>query len=201
MSRRFCVVDLETTGLDPTRDRILQMAAVTTEIDVDADGQVNSTIIDRWSSYVRMRYCLGRIGGAEIHGIRRRDLWRAPRLADALGELRRRVDGSTVCAHNAAFDGAFLVAAATEHACDLGFDEMLCTLTMSRRLDPGRTRSHRLGDLCRVYGITLDDAHDALADAEATAALLDHLFTAHDIVDPVHVTTNHRLRRSNDQPA
>ncbi len=57
----------------------------------------------------------------------------------------------------------------------------LCTLTMSRRLDPDRQLSHRLGDLCARYGIELVRPHDALADADATAAVLPHLLRAHGI--------------------
>ena len=46
---------------------------------------------------------------------------------------------------------------------------------------PTAQRSHRLGDLCEYYGVALDDPHDALADAAATAAILPHLLTALDI--------------------
>ena len=48
-------------------------------------------------------------------------------------------------------------------------------------LDPDRERSHRLGDLCEYYGVALDNPHNALADAAATAAILPHLLTALDI--------------------
>lgn len=201
MPHRFSVLDLETTGLDPVHDRIVQIAVVTTEMHTSANGAIGWEIVDRWCSYVRLQHWFQPIGARHIHGIRRRDLIRAPRLADTLHELRQRVRGSTVCAHNAAFDGAFLAAAAASCRSDLGFDEMLCTLTLSRQLDPGRTRSHRLGDLCRVYGIPLEQAHDALADAEATAILLGHLLAAHHIDDPVAITVRHRLPEPSGQSA
>jgi DNA polymerase-3 subunit epsilon len=53
---------------------------------------------------------------------------------------------------------------------------------MSRRLDPDRQRSHRLGDLCDHYGVALDRPHDALCDAAATAAILPRL------LDELHIT-------------
>ena len=37
-------------------------------------------------------------------------------------------------------------------------------------------------DLCVRYGVSLDRPHDALADAEATAAVLPHLLQAHGVV-------------------
>jgi len=41
--------------------------------------------------------------------------------------------------------------------------------------------SHRLADLCSRYDIQLVRPHDALADADATAAVLPHLLQAHGI--------------------
>ena len=64
----------------------------------------------------------------------------------------------------------------------------LCTLTLSRRLDPDRQLSHRLGDLCARYGIELVRPHDALADADATAALLPHLLKAHGITSAAQLS-------------
>ena len=46
---------------------------------------------------------------------------------------------------------------------------------MSRALDPERVSSHRLADLCVRYDVPPGRAHDALADATATAAVLPHL--------------------------
>jgi DNA polymerase-3 subunit epsilon len=54
---------------------------------------------------------------------------------------------------------------------------------MSRRLDPDREQSHRLADVCERYGVSLERPHDALADAEATAAVLPHLLRAHHVHD------------------
>lgn len=174
VEQRFAVVDVETSGLDPTRDRVLQVGCVV----VDGEGHV----IDRWSSLVGRGLAVWRsVGPTEVHGIRRRDLWRAPSLRSVLTELSARADGSRLVAHNAPFDMAFLANEARRSGVDLHLGGALCTLRMSRALDPERTRSHRLGDLCERYGIPLIDAHDALADAEATAALLPHLLRAHGV--------------------
>ncbi len=67
------------------------------------------------------------------------------------------------------------------HGVALSIVNPLCTLTMSRRLDPDRQLSHRLTDLCARYDIELVRPHDALADADATAAVLPHLLRAHGI--------------------
>ena len=176
---RFAVVDLETSGLNTQRHRILQLGIVV----VDADG----TIADRWSSLVKLRWPLQRVGPTSIHGITRSTLRGAPSLDDALDELGRRVNGAIFTAHNAEFDSQFLARAVRRRPVDdrvrLALEPRLCTLRMSRRLDPERTLTHRLGDVCERYGVALDRPHDALGDATATAAVLPHLLAAHDITD------------------
>ena len=165
---RFAVVDIETTGLESTRHRILQVAVVT----VDAAGNT----LDEWSSYARPRFLpLRRLGPRKIHGITKAALRHAPSPAATLRELARRLDGAVLTAHNAEFDVGFLL----HHSRRLGvaFPErpQVCTLTLSRSLDPQRSLSHRLFDVCERYGVPLDRPHDALADAHATAAVLPHL--------------------------
>lgn len=169
---RFAVVDLETSGLSPRRHQILQVAVVV----VDASGQV----VERWSTMVRPRYgVLSRVGPRHIHGITRRHLIGAPRLAPVLHTMASLLDGAVFTAHNVAFDAAFVRAAADRTGVELALPPQVCTLQLSRRLDPERRLSHRLGDACARHGIPVHHPHDALADAEATAALLPHLLRAH----------------------
>ena len=190
---RFAVVDVETSGLSPRRARVLQVGVVT----VDADGQV----LDRWGTLVRPRSRWWfRVGPRRIHGIDRRSLRRAPTAAAVLDELSARLDGAVFVAHNASFDLTFLRRFAERAGRTLPVDEPLCTLTLSRALDPDRRESHRLGDLCTRYGVALTRAHDALADAEATAAVLPHLLAAHAITTPGQVRAAQLLARSPRPP-
>lgn len=176
---RFAVVDLETTGLDTKRHRVLQLGMVT----VEADG----TVHDEWETFVKLRWPLARVGPTHIHGITRPMLRGAPDLNSVLSEFSERLGDSLFVAHNARFDGEFLVRAAerqrrpSEHIERL--QQRLCTLRMSRRLDPDRQLSHRLGDVCERYGVSLERPHEALSDALATAAVLPHLLEAHHIGD------------------
>jgi DNA polymerase III epsilon subunit-like protein len=167
----FAAVDLETSGLSPRRHRIVQIGVV-----VVRDGQV----VDEWSSLVGLGRPWRRVGPRHIHGVRRSDLRRAPSLRTALDELARRLAPETVfVAHNVAFDAAFLDRAARRTGVQLPIGRQLCTLHLSRRLDPDRLASHRLPDVCDRYGVELGRHHDALHDARATAnvlpRLLDHL--------------------------
>jgi DNA polymerase-3 subunit epsilon len=173
----FAVVDVETSGLNARRHRVLQLAVVT----VDADG----TVLDEWDTFVKLRWPLGRVGPTHIHGITRPMLREAPRLDAVLDELAGRIGDSLFVAHNARFDGEFLLNAARRSRGDSSLPNLLerrlCTLRMSRRLDVDRVHSHRLVDLCERYDVTLDRPHEARSDALATAAVLPHLLRAHGV--------------------
>ncbi|MEO7372258.1 MAG: 3'-5' exonuclease [Ilumatobacteraceae bacterium] len=171
---RFAVVDVETSGLSLRRNHVLQIGLVV----VDGSGRV----LDRWSSLVapRRRWWF-RVGPVGIHGIHRRMVREAPDGRLVLSELATRLGDAQFVAHNASFDAGFLRKAGRTHGVVVPIVNPVCTLTMSRRLDPDRQLSHRLADLCARYGIELVRPHDALADADATAAVLPHLLKAHGI--------------------
>jgi DNA polymerase-3 subunit epsilon len=171
METRYAVVDVETSGLRPRRDQILQIAIVT----VEPDGRV----LDRWTTLVRLRHWWHRVGPRHIHGISRRRLRTAPGAREALTELAARLDGTVFTAHNADFDADFIEQAARRAGVPLVIDRRVCTLDLSRKLDPERQLTHGLTELCARYGVPLTAHHDALADATATAAVLPHLLEAH----------------------
>jgi DNA polymerase-3 subunit epsilon len=174
---QFAVVDVETSGLSLRRHRLLQVGVVV----VDGNGEV----LDRWASLIRPRHrVLFRVGPKRLHGIGRAALRTAPPLATVLAELVRRLDGAVFVAHNAPFDLAFLEKAAAEAGVQLPITATLCTLRLSRGLDPDRALSHRLGAICDRLGVELVRPHDALADADATAAVLPRLLDAYGYATP-----------------
>jgi DNA polymerase-3 subunit epsilon len=163
---RFAVVDVETSGLSRRRHRLLQVAVVT----VTGEGQV----LDRWSSPLRPRF--GRVGPTHIHGLTARDLREAPTFAAVAPELLRRLDGAVFTAHNAAFDWGFVARALRRAGYRPPDATRLCTARLSRSLATEEALSHRLADVCERHGVVITRAHDAAADAEATAAVLPLLF-------------------------
>lgn len=179
---KVAVVDVETSGLSPEEHHLLQVAVVV----VDATGAV----LQHWSSDIRPPGgLLGDVGPRDIHGLTRRRLWRAPRVDDVLRSLQPLLADAIVAGHNIDFDLAFLDEASRRCGIPLSTTPSLCTLELSRRLDPQRRRRHRLGDLCDFYGIALDRPHDALADALATATLLSHLLSAYGVEEPAQFAT------------
>lgn len=149
------VIDIETTGLDPTTDHITEIAAIRAE--VGADGSIRE--IGRFQTFV------GSDAGVivppeitELTRIRTEDLRGAPDQSAASLSLEFFAGDSTVIAHNAPFDLSFLVAFYPEN--------FACTRAMSRLVDPDEGAS--LKDVCPRYGIELNGHHRAMNDAEAT---------------------------------
>jgi len=164
----FVVVDCETTGLHPsTHHRIVELAMVT----LDEDGSE----LDRWATLIRP----GRdLGATEIHGIRARELSDAPSFDEILGEVTSRLAGRVMVAHNVRFDRAFLEAELERCGLDVAPLPTLCTMTLASRLGVGGAR-RKLDDCRASLGIDTQNAHHALDDCEAAAAILAHYLSRH----------------------
>lgn len=123
--RGYAVVDLETTGLRPGEDHIIEIGVVL----LDHTGQRES----EWSTKVRQP--IGRtVGAKEIHGLGWWSLRNGMPIRDALAQLSRLVTDRIVVAHNADFDTAFLRAESEQCGVALPLGQSLCTLQMSRTI-------------------------------------------------------------------
>jgi len=182
---RFAVVDIETSGLSTKRHRILQVAVVTVE---------HGEVTDEWSSLLKLTWPLQRVGPRRVHGLDRKALRGAPPRRQVLNELLERIDGAVFTAHNVRFDWPFIERAAVKAGIEVVPPRRLCTLQLSRRLDPDRLLSHRLADVCTRYGITNERPHDAIYDARATAAILPHLLRAHGVTSAADLETLYERR-------
>lgn len=164
----FAVVDVETTGVNPNTDRILQMAAVI----VNGRGDV----VDTFDTVVKPENPSNYVHGAQhIHGISAADVENGMPLRDALEKLWSISDGHLFTAHNARFDIGFIHAESERVGIRQKVDKYIDTLELARRTDVDRERRHTLDALCQHYGIERSRSHEARADATATAELLMHL--------------------------
>ena len=161
----FAVVDLETTGFDPQKDRIVQMAAVL----VNGRGEV----VDTFDTVVKPESPEEYEHGAEhVHGISRQMVENGMPLSKALSRIWSLTDGRVFTAHNARFDISFLEAESNRVGINRVVNDFVDTLALARRADIDRTRKHSLQALCEHYGITVERAHEAMSDAKATASVL-----------------------------
>lgn len=160
LRRGFAVVDVETSGLDATKHRVIEVAVS----QLSPAGQIER----EWSTLLRPR---GGTGPVHIHGITGADLRDAPRFADVVSTLRDLLDGRILVAHNAAFDWAFLAHEAARSRTTLPVEERLCTVTLARQLGIP-SRNLRLGTLAEHWGIEVTQAHRAADDVRVLVEVL-----------------------------
>ncbi|WP_049795746.1 DEDDh family exonuclease [Frankia sp. EAN1pec] len=161
--RPYAVVDVETTGLSPTRDRVLSVAVVLTA----ADG----TVEHRWSTLLDPGCDPGPV---HIHGLTRQRLAGSPTFAAVADEVAGLLAGRVLVAHNAAFDWRMLAGEAMRIGTTIPVEWRLCTLTLASRLGL-ELPSLRLASLAAYWGVVQRRAHDAQDDAEVLAALLPRI--------------------------
>lgn len=168
----FAIIDVETTGLSPKKDRVLELAVVR----VDQGGRV----VDEWTTRLNPE---GPVGATHIHGITQADVAHAPLFRDVATAIVPYIAGLPIAAHNARFDLAFLRAEFRRAGWDVPWLPAYCTLDGSHHYLPNLDR-RRLVDCCWSARVPLHDAHSALGDARATAGLLRHYLQSQDRVRP-----------------
>ena len=165
----YAVVDLETTGLSPATDSIIEIGLVLT----GPDGVAQR----RWSTLVNPGPGPDgdiEVGPTFVHGLVAADLTGAPRLDDVADLLARDLAGRVVVAHNARFDVGFLTRALgrSGHLARGARVPRMCTMEWARHFMA--TPSRKLIACCEAAGVSIGRHHSALDDAEAAAGLLRH---------------------------
>lgn len=156
----FVAVDLETTGLRPDRDEIIEIGAARIH---------NFEVVDTFSSLVRPNQPIPAFT-TELTGITQGMVDHAPSLEESLQKLVEFVADAPIAAHNSNFDSAFLRAAfkRTGMACDF---QAVDTLALSYLAHP-ELRTHNLKRMARVLKIKQTQHHRALDDAMVCGKIL-----------------------------
>ena len=154
-------VDVETTGLFPNGDRIVEIALV----GLTGEGE----IAWQWQSLLNPGRRIPP-SATRIHGIRDRDVANSPRFSDVSDTVKALLAGKVLLAHNLRFDAGFLNAEFRRCGLEVPTSRGIDTLQMSRHFDSGE-RSHKLADACSRYGVGLSGGHRARQDAVAVAQL------------------------------
>lgn len=162
MTDTYTVLDLETTGLNPKQDRIIEIGAVKV-----CEGKVT----DRFQTLVNPgRVLEERV--CELTGISNDMLADAPEIEALMESLLAFLGEDVLVGHRILFDYSFVKKAAVNQK--LCFEKKgIDTLKLARRFLP-ELESRKLEYLCKYYGIC-HTAHRALGDAEATAVLYQKL--------------------------
>jgi len=158
----FVVIDLETTGLSPKSDRVLEIAVIQTS--------VLGEPLAYWSSLINPGVP---VGATEIHGIKDSDVLGFPTFESIADELLARLKGQAISAHNARFDLGFLRNEFARSGWILPEVPAVCTMEASKYFLP-QLAQRRLSDCAKAIGLNESVSHRALSDASTTVGLLNY---------------------------
>lgn len=167
----FAVLDFETTGFS-RHDRVIEIGVVL----LDANCRVERT----WQTLVQPNRGFD---NSDVHGITPTNLVGAPTFEHVARRFAEVLNGRVIVAHNASFEYNFLTNEFGRLGIELADGNwLLDTMVLARQFMPGQPVS--LKNVLSIIGIENRAAHTALADAEATAAVLQRFVQARpDIVD------------------
>lgn len=158
INKRIAVIDFETTGFDPYKDEVTEVAVVM------IDG-INGNEIGAFSSLVKIKANDIPTEVQKITGITKKDTEKGLSFDVVKGVVTELLDGAIVVAHNLPFEAEWL-----KVQFDIDIPLFYDTLTIDRMNYP-EERGHKLEQACERAGITLSNAHRALNDTVATKDL------------------------------
>jgi DNA polymerase-3 subunit epsilon len=156
------LLDVETTGKDPSADRVIEVGVAV------ARGGV---VVHRQNWLVNPGRPIPK-ESIEVHKITDDDVKDAPPFEAVAAEVQAALAGCIPAAYNAAFDKAFIASELARAGLALRRDvEWLDPLVWARELQQGE-RSRALSEVAARLGIAHENAHRASDDAEAALRVL-----------------------------
>lgn len=171
-SVRFVVLDTETTGLDPRRDRIITMGAIGFR-----EGELR--LDDVFEALLRVEH---NTSAVTVHGVTRDDSRRGVAEAAALASFLEYLGDGVIVGHHIGHDVSTLNAGYERVAQGPLPNRCLDTMDLTLHLErdgafAGRPafRDFSLDALCGAFGVVPHDRHTASGDAFLTALVFQRL--------------------------
>src|SRR5690554_1740000 len=153
LSHPFAFIDVETTGINPVADRIIEVGIVRVE---------NGKVVHKFQTLVNPHsFVPPEI--VQLTGISTIQLERAPDFTEIQGQIKEVLDGAIFVAHNARFDYEFVKNEFKRNGNSFT-SKVLCTVKLSRKLFPSLPR-HNLDTIIQHFAITAEKRHRAFDDA------------------------------------
>jgi DNA polymerase III subunit epsilon len=159
----YSIIDIETTGGNPGRDKITEIA-----IYIHDGNQIIKEFHSLINPERKIPYFISRMTGITDEMVAR-----APKFFEIARKIVELTENTVFVAHNASFDYNF-IKAEFRHLGYVFQRECLCTVKLSRKIIPGYS-SYSLGKLCNALDIVIEDRHRAKGDALATVKLFELL--------------------------
>lgn len=156
----YTVLDIETTGLDPSFDEIIEVSAIRVR---------KGVIAESFSSLIKASNPIDDFI-SELTGITNEMLDSAPSISDVLPAFFEFVGDDVVVGHNVNFDINFLYDNADYLRLSPFKNDFIDTMRLSRKLFP-EMENHKLGTVAKHLHIQQQNAHRAAADCDTTNSI------------------------------
>lgn len=188
----YTIIDIETTGLDPTNDKIIELAALKVR---------DNKIVNNYSTLINPKIEIDTFI-TELTGITNEMLKNAPVIEEKLQEYIDFIGEDIIIGHNINFDINFIYDCYEKYFNSFLFNDYIDTLRLSRDFIKD-TPNHKLKTLSEKFNINYDNAHRALNDCYITNNLymiLKVLINSKDTVrsefiDKITVTEDNPLKK------
>lgn len=171
-AQSYIAVDIETTGLVPKRDKIIEIGAI--RVEGGAEMARFHTMVDPHRDLEERITDLTGISGDMVEG--------APEIGDIMADFLDFCGNLPLLGHHVIFDYSFLKRAAVNLRMEFERDG-IDTLKLCRRFMP-ETERKNLASACDFYGISRENAHRALSDAADAHRLYQKLLLAYGQAQP-----------------
>ena len=159
LDETYVVFDIETTGFSPVNNKIIEIGAVKV---------TNGEIVDRFSTFVNPEVPIP-FEIEKLTSINDSMVMEADTIETVLPQFMEFIDGTILVAHNANFDVSFIRENCKRQ--DIDFDyTYVDTVAIARTLLTGQAK-YTLDAVAKTLGISLDNHHRAVDDAECTAEI------------------------------
>ncbi|TAG73917.1 MAG: 3'-5' exonuclease [Burkholderiales bacterium] len=169
-SERWIALDLETTGLDPTRDRIVEIGAIAIHLgDIVLHDYFHRVLSGSGTISAENRI---------VHGVTALEQYDGAALADALESLIAWVGDSPFVGFFTEFDVKFLRTAIASQTNKAAAKSFAANHIDVQRIAPAlfpEVKAKSLGEWSKAMKSPIKKQHRALADALATAHLLQRI--------------------------
>lgn len=165
--KSYIVIDIETTGLDPSRDNIIEIAAIKIY-----NGEISDTFSSLINPGVQVDSFI-----TELTGITNKDLSTAPSPNTVLSNFYDFLGDSIIVGHNVHFDINFLYDNFEHYLSKPLCNNFVDTMRLSKKYFKNAP-SYKLSTLADYLHISVEVSHRALDDCNTTNALYQKLFDA-----------------------
>lgn len=184
----YTVVDIETTGLDPCWDEIIELSALRVR---------SGEVCGRFSTLVKPENKISDFI-TSLTGIANEDVADAPTISEALPDFLGFVGADIIVGHNVHFDVNFIYDAAAICSDKPVTNDIVDTMRLARHILP-QLKHHRLHDVADALGVDSAGAHRGLVDCEMTHSVLHGLRAVADLsgIDLTAIAATHGVRAAN----